>query len=113
MQAGDISAILMAVAALIGSYAALISARNSAAKIVDLEKENAKLRAENDAKTVHNAQQDAIIMDQQVKIEKWHHWGTHIGRVMNQMQLQIGAYQHSQHDTLPLPKLPDEKVEDE
>jgi hypothetical protein len=120
VPAGDVAALVtafgMSVAAIITAIAALRNANANAKRVDDLIKENEQLHAENNAKTKHNEYQDAIILEQHVKIEKWHEWGMHIGRVMNQMQLQIGLFsQRSVDDTLPLrvPQLPDTHTDDE
>jgi hypothetical protein len=118
--AGEISAVVTAVgmslAAIITAIAALRNANANAARVDDLIKENDKLHAENNAKTAHNEHQDAIILDQQVKIQKWHEWGVSVGRMLKQMQLQIGEQaRRNTLDTLPLkrPALPDERNDDE
>lgn len=121
MSSADIALLITAIggsaAAIITAIAALRNANANARRVDDLIKENEKLHAENDAKTEHNQQQDAVIVDQQSelnqtrhKIDQWHEWGARVGRLMNQMQLQLGsveAMQREQHTTAPLPMLPD------
>lgn len=101
-----ITAIGVSLAGILTSIAALMNARNNADKIVELQHDNDRLRADNDAKSQHNEYQDAVIMDQQRKIEQWAHWGDRIGRQLNQMQLQLGDPQTSkrrpQDETMPL-----------
>jgi hypothetical protein len=120
VPAGDIAALItafgMSMAAIITAVAALRNANANSQRIDDLKKENETLHDENDAKTKHNEHQDAVILDQQVKIQKWQEWGISIGRMMNQMQLQIGEQaRRNTLDTLPLkrPRLPDERNDDE
>jgi hypothetical protein len=110
-----ITAIGVSVAGIITAIAALKNANANALRIDDLKKENVQLRAENDAKTEHNKHQDAIILDQQIKIQKWHEWGLTVGRMLNQMQLQIGEQsKRNVLDTLPMrSRLPDERSDDE
>jgi hypothetical protein len=121
MTAGDIAALFTAIgmstAAIITAIAALRNANASAKRVDDLQKENERLKTDDDAKTKHNEHQDAVILDQAIKIEKWHEWGDRIGREFNQMQLRLGMYEAAQaraekrdkHATGPLPKLPAEK----
>jgi hypothetical protein len=120
VPAGDIAALVtafgMSMAAIITAVAALRNANANSQRIDDLKKENEQLHAENAAKTQHNEHQDAIILDQQVKIQKWNEWGISVGRRLNQMQLQIGEQaQHTALDTLILkrPRLPEEQNDDE
>jgi hypothetical protein len=111
-----ITAIGGSVAAIITAIAALRNSNANAQRVDMLVKENEKLHAENDAKTKHNEHQDAVILDQQVKIQKWHEWGISVGRMLNYLQLQVGAQEHRQNlDTLPLrrPRLPEERNDDE
>jgi hypothetical protein len=112
MTAAELAALITAfgvsLAGIMTALAALMNARNNATKISELEHENARLHEMNEEKTAHNEYQDAVIMDQQRKIEQWAKWGERVGRQMNKMQLQIGAPKQSNDDTLPL-KLPEEK----
>lgn len=113
-----ITAIFGGVSGLIIAIAALMNARNSAARMDALEKDNGRyideikrLSDENDKKSFHNDMQDKVILDQNHKISQWMAWGQRIGRRMNQMELQIGAYQQqpqSNDDTQPI-KMPKDK----
>lgn len=112
MSSADVALLITAIggafAAIVTSLAALRNSNYNADKLKTLEKENERLRAENDKKTQHNDYQDAVILEQQSKIQKWSAWGDRIGRQMNEMQLQIGYQQQarpmqkSNDDTQPL-----------
>jgi hypothetical protein len=124
MTNAELAALITATGAAIGAIlmaiAALINARNNAAKvdilqdrIKSLEKDNEFLRRENEEKSLHNEHQDQVILAQQIKINKWQEWGQVVGRALNQYQLVVGAYeQQRQHQdvkqTGPLPKLSNE-----
>lgn len=115
MNSGELAALITAIgvsiAGIITSIAALMNARNSATRVDALEKENKRLSDENDKKSFHNEMQDQVIMDQVHKIGQWQAWGERIGRKMNIMELQIGAYQQrkqSNEDTQPI-KMPKDK----
>lgn len=135
MSSGDLAALVTAcgvsLAGILTAVAALISARNNAARvdvlqeqIKSLKADNERLKQENDDKTTHNYRQDAVIVAQQSeierqksKIEKWFAWSNEIGRVLNQQALILGMYESQrkpdQKTTAPLPPLPAERNEDE
>lgn len=126
MTSGEFAALITAIGAslagILGAIAALVAARNNAARvdalqienkkllsrIEELESENKKLRTANDDKTEHNEKQDRVILDQQIKINKWQEWGDRVGRQLNEMWLVVGAYEQSRghkrkwHDTKPI-----------
>jgi hypothetical protein len=116
MTSGELAALITAIgvslAGIITAIAALKNSNANAQRFAELTKENEKLHAELDDKTEHNDQQDAIILNQQIRIDKYQIAFDRMGRKMNQMQLQIGQYQYSHHETGPLPRLPDEKDDD-
>lgn len=115
---GSVAGILMALAA-------LRSARYSKERVQVLEKQIevlSKAIVERDQEIIllqrHNVDQDAILVDreQQIdklhkeneasnqKIAKWHEWGVSMGRVLNQLQLEVGFLQRrSGGETAPLP----------
>ncbi len=97
-----ITAVGVSIASIMTAIAALINARNNAAiaaaRIDALEKENKD-------KTEHNEFQDAVIFNQQRKLDQWSKWGDRVGRKMNEMELQIGYQRRkpSKDDTQPIP----------
>ena len=111
MTSADIALLITAIggslAAILTAIAALRKVNADAARVDALVKENAALKIEMAQKTEHNAFQDELILDQQIKIQKWQTWGDKMGRALNEMQLIIGYQKWRQDDpddTLQLPK---------
>ena len=109
MTSADIALLVTAIggslAAILTAVAALRNANANSKRVDDILKANQNLQTEMAQKTEHNEFQDALILDQQVKLQKWATWGDRVGRNMNEMQLMIGwRQQHGDpDDTLPLP----------
>lgn len=125
MSSGELAALITAIgvssAAILTAIAALRNANYSAAKVKDLQEQIVTLQADNEKLKVanrrardHSEMQDRIILDQQIKINKWQAWGQAMGRAFNVMQLEYGALMEQQnkradrHATGPLPVLPDD-----
>src|SRR5512137_1707901 len=122
MSSGELAALITAIgvslAGIITAIAALRNSNYNATKAKDLEEkiarletENDRLTADNQLKTAHNEMQDRIILDQAIKIDKWHAWGQSMGRAFNVMQLEYGAMsahlrKPDKHATGPLTPLP-------
>lgn len=132
MGAAELAALITALGVSIGAVltatAAIISARNSAATVEHLKLEVAELQA-------HNAEQDRALISRESdlnilrransdlqarleqkdmeiaslidKIDKWQSWGFNIGRLLNEMQLEIGFL--TKKKTGPLPPLPNDR----
>jgi hypothetical protein len=110
MTSADIALLVTAIggslAAILTAVAALRKVNADAARVDALIKENEALKIEMQQKTEHNTFQDALILDQQIKIQKWQTWGDKMGRALNEMQLIIGYQKWRQddpEDTLQLP----------
>jgi len=107
MTSADIALLMGALAAILTSVAALRKVNADAGRVDTLIKENEALKIEMAQKTEHNSFQDELILDQQIKIQKWQTWGDKMGRALNEMQLIIGYQKWRQDDpddTLQLPK---------
>lgn len=129
MTAAEIAALItacgVALAGIITSIAAVISARNSAVMVDRLKDEIRKLHEHNEIQdaalieresivnrlTMENRQQKKEIESLQNKIAKWQEWGVTVGRMMNEMQLEIGFLTHSKSKTGPLPSFPNTEQE--
>lgn len=124
MTSGELAALITAfgvsLAGIITAVAALRGSNYSAQKMKDLETsvarlqtENDRLRADNQQAHLHMNVQDTVILDQTIKIEKWHDWGQRMGQALNQLQLENGALTQQvktkprtdKHQTGPLPPL--------
>jgi hypothetical protein len=125
MTSGELAALITAIgvslAGIITAIAALRGANYNALKVKDLETQLASVRAENERIKQQNQQQqqhmniqDGFILDQQIKISKWHDWGQRMGRAFNVMQLEYGTLTQHREDrkqTGPLPALPERQVD--
>jgi hydroxyethylthiazole kinase-like sugar kinase family protein len=102
MTSADIALLVTAIggslAAILTAIAALRKVNADAARVDALVKENAALKVEMAQKTQHNTFQDELILDQQIKLQKWATWGDKMGRAMNEMQLMIGYRQQHADD---------------
>src|SRR5512137_2976425 len=120
MNSAELAALITAcgvsIAGILTAIAALRNSMYSAQRVKDLEGDVARLKQENEdlrATAAQNAEhteaQDRVILDQQVKIGKWHAWGQSMGRAFNVMQLEYGALLskpagHDRKATGPLPE---------
>ena len=128
MTGGEVAALITAlggsIAGILMALAALRNARYSKERADILQKQIevlSKAIVERDQEVTllkqHNVDQDRVLLDreQQVaslrkenevlnqKIAKWHEWGVSMGRVLNQLQLEVGWLQHQPRETAPLP----------
>lgn len=133
--AAMITAIGTSIAAILAALAALRNARYSKERVVILQEQIDVLKQaisdkshEVDLLKEHNIDQDAVLIgrDNQIaelraeneelrnKISKWHEWGIEMGRVLNQLQLEVGfLHRHSMGETAPLPPNEDEPLREE
>lgn len=131
MSSSDISAIGIAIAAIITAFAALRNSSNSKEVVERLKEEVSKLRdklieerkvADEEISKLkdHNTFQDEVLINREKKIDaltaenkelrdkigKWHEWGLSIGRLLNETQLSVGyLMSNSKKQTAPLPPL--------
>lgn len=117
MSPAEIAALIGAAAAFLTALSAWTNARNSKDVADKLRREVDELKAERKSLLAHNDYQDEILIDRerqiirlQRKLEQWAAWGQTVGRMMNEMQLQIGYLNQQQggaalKTTTPLPPL--------
>ena len=129
-----ITAIGVSVGAVITAIAALVNARNSAALVEHLRAEMTDQTSQIEILKANNLAQNALVMDREVaigklqksnldlekrlsekdseigrlneKIRLWQEWGFNVGRIMNEMQLELGFLTRNKSQTGPLPPLP-------
>jgi hypothetical protein len=87
----SLAGILTAIAALRGANYSALKVKDLESRITGLQLDNERLRAENQQAHLHSGIQDTVILDQNIKIEKWHDWGQRMGQAFNQLQLENGA----------------------
>ncbi len=124
MSSGELAALITAlgvsIGAIITSIAALLNARNNKEAADRLREDIKKLHDHNEVQDsillerestinklrAENETQKKVIEALQGKISRWQDWGITVGRLMNELQLEVGYLtSQSKKQTAPLPQL--------